>query len=326
MISHAIKCIRCPAWLWWLGVLALWLAFTRPLLGQVYLVEAKTVSCDRFGRCRIQQGYGSAVCVGEYHRGKRILLTAAHVVSGKLRSLKIQVGPRWVEAKALMQSTKADLAIIGVESVELKCMPIAEAVGVGDRVTLHGFPYGREYRSRTAHVVNHRYTDVETVVNLPSISGESGGAVVNDDGELVGIISATGKSHTIVEGPQAIKTLFNGELSWGAPQCGDGVADLPSQPARESGPTRSELLARIAALESRLATLQRKPGPRGLPGPPGPAGASADDRVLQSLSKRLTALERHKLRVQVIGDDGSVIDEESYPINEPIQLRLTPKR
>jgi hypothetical protein len=314
--------------------IAMWLLiFCRPLLGQVYLIEAVAQSCADGRTCQLERRSGTCIAVGRYNAGKEVLLTAGHVVEGKVRSLRVQIDGQWHDAARVGISTRADVAAIGIDAPRpLKCLPLAAGQRIGQRVTLAGFPGGVEYRARVGRVTDARTAEYETVIDIPVVPGESGGAVITEAGELLAIISATFPAprpkYTLAVGPRAMRAFFVDELKWGLPKCGDGVAELPHVPealAPPNGAGTAELLGRIAALEQQLDALRRLPGPAGPAGPPG-AGCDCDAAALDALRSRLSAVEDRRRRVQVIGESGEVIDEESYRLDEPIQLRLIPRR
>lgn len=132
--------------------------------------------------------------------GNRIL-TAAHVVSGsKLLEVKKENDPKKYIAKIKYISHQADLALLEVEDIDFfkntNQLTFSKNVKVRDEVTVVGYPIGGKNVSTTTGVISrieqqyYVYSaeklltiQVDAAIN----SGNSGGAVVNNANELVGI-------------------------------------------------------------------------------------------------------------------------------------------
>lgn len=133
------------------------------------------------------------------------ILTAAHVVSNaKLLEVKKENDPKKYIAKIKFISHQADLALLEVENnnffTNTKQLTLSTDVKVRDEVTVVGYPIGGKNVSTTTGVISrieqqyYVYSaekllaiQVDAAIN----SGNSGGAVVNNANELVGIAMMT---------------------------------------------------------------------------------------------------------------------------------------
>jgi len=139
---------------------------------------------------------GSGVIINENK-----ILTAAHVVVGaKLLEIKKENDPKKYIAKIKYISHQADLALIEVEDKSFfdntEQLELSTNTKVRDSVTVVGYPLGGKNVSTTTGIVSrieqqyYSYSaekllaiQVDAAIN----GGNSGGAVVNDNNELVGI-------------------------------------------------------------------------------------------------------------------------------------------
>jgi hypothetical protein len=238
---------------------------------QVYRLRIGSTDCVNGRQCRPTTAYASAVAVGRYNSGQTVLLTCDHCFRGTIRNPELSINRRWVPVQLLARTTAggSDLAIIGVRQ-ELPCIPIAsQSPQIGAVVDLHGYPNGGVYRQHTGQVID--FGGQMLAVNKPSISGDSGGAVIHNR-QLVGIISATGPipgptTFTVASSVHQIQAMF-AEQKWPLPRCG----------VREPVPTSPTPRVPVSP---EVITQRGPPGPagrdgkNGLPGPQGPRGRDA---------------------------------------------------
>jgi len=144
-----------------------------------------------------QAGAGSGVIV-DAERG--YVLTNHHVVEDASDILVTLVDNRSFEATVLGMDSHSDLAVLQIEPDQLTEIPITtdDDLKVGDYVVAIGNPYGFS-NTVTAGIVsglgrqfvNDRWFYEDFIQTDASINpGNSGGALVNLDGQLVGINSA----------------------------------------------------------------------------------------------------------------------------------------
>ena len=151
----------------------------------------------RFGapdmRPRREGGLGSGVIV----RGDGYLLTNNHVVDGATR-VRVELSDRRTfSAKVVGADAPSDLAVLKIEASGLPALPFgdSDAMRVGDVVLAFGNPLGVgqtvtmgivSAKGRATDVGNGNFEDF-LQTDAPINQGNSGGALVNTAGQLVGI-------------------------------------------------------------------------------------------------------------------------------------------
>jgi S1-C subfamily serine protease len=154
------------------------------------------------GSIRIRQawlGTGSIIKIDEEYT---YILTNAHVsgqglepVEEIILTVKDEIYGK-VKAELVKQSDKVDLAIIKVKGKLSSKQEIKKygEVKQQDKIYSCGHYLGMEYiyteGSAAGYTTEDRFDSVSLIGNLPSAFGCSGSAVVNQEGELVGVIYA----------------------------------------------------------------------------------------------------------------------------------------
>jgi Do/DeqQ family serine protease len=142
-----------------------------------------------------QEGLGSGVIV----TGDGYILTNHHVVDGASEITVELTDGRTVSAKAIGSDAPSDLAVLKVDLTNLQPIGLAnsDAVQVGDVVLAIGNPLGIgqtvtlgiiSAKGRATGVGDGSYEDF-LQTDAPINRGNSGGALVNAKGELIGINS-----------------------------------------------------------------------------------------------------------------------------------------
>lgn len=168
-----------------------------------------TETCEpEFFYCAIPSisGSGSGVVIGE----DGIIVTNSHVVAGARNIFIVLSDGRHLAADVKASSTSEDIAILKVNpgSKPLKAIVLGDSdkLKVGDKVLAVGNPFGlgQTLTAGTVSMTGRTIKDGEKILRDliqtdASINpGNSGGALVNSDGELVGlctaILSPTGAS------------------------------------------------------------------------------------------------------------------------------------
>jgi S1-C subfamily serine protease len=134
------------------------------------------------------------------YKDNAYIITAAHVIqdadfSGVIHNKEIY----WVEP--LIVFTDRDIAILRVatipnkESVDLKKVKVAKKIEIGDRLVYTGYPNLTGPLTIFGTVAGY---SGETSVILQSYAwgGASGSLILNEKGELVGILSGIELAHT----------------------------------------------------------------------------------------------------------------------------------
>ncbi len=155
---------------------------------------------DRLPRAQsqpqIERGLGSGVIV----TSDGTILTNYHVVDGA-QQIKVELpDKRTLDAKVVGTDKPSDLAVLKVNASNLPVLPLGDSdkVRVGDVVLAVGNPLGLE-QTVTAGIISAKgrstgLSDGSSFedflqTDAPINQGNSGGALVNTDGELVGINS-----------------------------------------------------------------------------------------------------------------------------------------
>jgi serine protease Do len=144
-----------------------------------------------------QHGLGSGVIVGE----DGTILTNNHVVNGADELTVVLSDGRRLQAKVLGADARSDLAVLKVDADHLEAMPFGNSddVRIGEWVLAVGSPFSESLKATiTAGIVSGtgrtgmHLSEYEDFIQTDAAinPGNSGGALVNLDGELVGINSA----------------------------------------------------------------------------------------------------------------------------------------
>lgn len=123
------------------------------------------------------------------------MVTAAHVVDGA-EVIEVQFGDEaFHSAKVVRRSSDVDLAVLSIDRVAPAYLPVEASphVEIGDRVFTIGFPvpeqFGWEpkFTDGVVSSLSLRGEDRLMQLSVPIQGGNSGGAIVREDGVLVGI-------------------------------------------------------------------------------------------------------------------------------------------
>jgi hypothetical protein len=137
---------------------------------------------------------GSAVVLDTTQKGLYVALTARHVVEGQ-RIVWLGVDKKWIKAtycNILQKKTgfdqNFDAALLFFESTKkFERQTYSLEAKIGDKCWLDGFPGGKEANFIEGELEN----EVSAITDTPPIRGQSGGAVYDDDNNLIGIVNTT---------------------------------------------------------------------------------------------------------------------------------------
>ena len=144
-----------------------------------------------FARTPMSSGTGFFISQDGY------LVTNHHVVDGG-RRFEIQRGETKLPAKVIRTSAPNDLAVLKVEG-EFPALEIlsSDRVELGDSVLTVGFPRPRVQglspklsRGEIGSLQGLRDDPTQFQVSLPLQPGNSGGALVNRDGKVIGVVQS----------------------------------------------------------------------------------------------------------------------------------------
>lgn len=166
-------------------------AASAATLYQQTVAGVVTITTEIAQRGAFGQGTGSGIVVDQ----NGDIVTNAHVVSGA-RQVQVTFNDgRTASASIISVNTKADLAVIRVSVAAASLHPVAlgnsDALRIGDSVYAIGAPFGLT-ESMTAGIVsglNRAASGLSGLIqtDAPINPGNSGGALVNGQGEVIGI-------------------------------------------------------------------------------------------------------------------------------------------
>lgn len=208
-------------------------------------------------RSRVEQSLGSGVLV----RSDGVVVTNNHVIDGMQEIMVVLADRREFPAKVLLADAKSDLAVLQIDTKGERLPVLAiddrEPVQVGDLVLAIGNPFGVGQTVTNGIVSALARTDVgitdysffiqtDAAIN----PGNSGGALVDMDGDLIGlntaIFSRSGSSSgigfaipaTMVK--QVVESAVGGRSSVVRPWLGIKTQAVTSEIARSIGLDRPE--------------------------------------------------------------------------------------
>lgn len=196
----------------------------------VVKITGEAASCDRGQE-------GSGVIIADNR-----VITNAHVVAG-VRNPRVQVGGtgRRYAARVVSFDAKRDLAVLAVPDMKTDPLPLGSDLSRGDEAVVAGFPNDGPFQADAARVRSIVRASGEDIYGRPGAvrevyslfvnvqPGNSGGPVLNSDGEIVGIVFAksldddtTGYALTLDEARSVIeagarlkKTVSTGDCTSG---------------------------------------------------------------------------------------------------------------
>jgi len=142
------------------------------------------------------RGFGSGVI---YDARQGLIMTNSHVIEHAEQITVTLTDGRQLEAKRVGADTDFDLAVIKVEAEDLTSIPFADSreLQIGDFVLAIGFPtgMGQTVSSGIVGGLHRNNVGLEQYENFIQTDaaiypGSSGGALVNLEGDLVGICTA----------------------------------------------------------------------------------------------------------------------------------------
>lgn len=176
-------------------------AVAKKAIPSVVGITTVTQSNDIFNLNKYVQGVGSGVIVSS----DGYILTNSHVVgNGNAKEMNVifSNGEK-TPGKLIWQDESLDLAVIKVEKTGLPVMDIGDSdkVSVGDKAIAIGNPLGLDLQStltsgyisglnRTINMENGASMDGLIQTDAAINGGNSGGALLNEKGELIGINTA----------------------------------------------------------------------------------------------------------------------------------------
>jgi serine protease Do len=162
----------------------------------VVFIAITATTTDFFGQDQTQTGSGSGIIISN----DGYIVTNFHVVDGSEEvNVKLNDGKSY-KAKLIGKDAQTDLAVIKIDAKNLKAATLGDSskLEVGDTALAIGNPLGTENGSLTVGVISalNRVIAIENFsMNLIQTDaavnpGNSGGALANAYGEVIGIVNA----------------------------------------------------------------------------------------------------------------------------------------
>jgi len=210
-------------------------------------------------RARVEGSLGSGVIV----RADGVIVTNNHVIEGGQEITVSLSDRREFPARIILADAKADLAVLKIDATGLPTLAISsgEDLQVGDLVLAIGDPFGVGQTVTNGIISALNRTDVGggsyIQTDAPINPGNSGGALVDMDGNLIGvnsmILSRSGGSQGIgfaIPGPmvrQVVETALGGAKVVARPWLGVAGQPVTGEIARSLGLDRPKgvLLASV---------------------------------------------------------------------------------
>jgi serine protease Do len=162
----------------------------------VVLIQIQAVSSNVFGQQESTSGSGSGIIISE----DGYILTNNHVIDGANKITVELVSGKTYSGTIIGKDPQTDLAVIKIDGTGLSYATLGDSsiVEVGDLAIAIGNPLGAEGGTLTVGVISalNREVTIENVtMNLFQTDaavnpGNSGGALVNEYGEVIGIVNA----------------------------------------------------------------------------------------------------------------------------------------
>jgi Do/DeqQ family serine protease len=206
-------------------------------------------------RARVEGSLGSGVIV----RSDGVIVTNNHVIEGGQEITVSLTDRREFPAKIILADARADLAVLKIDAKGLPTLPISsgEDLQVGDLVLAIGNPFGVGQTVTNGIVSALNRTDVGSgsvssyiQTDAPINPGNSGGALVDMDGNLIGvnsmILSRSGGSQGVgfaIPGPvvrQVVEAALGGRKQVARPWLGVSGQAVTGDIARSLGLDRPE--------------------------------------------------------------------------------------
>lgn len=222
-----------------------------------------------------QTGLGSGVIISE----DGYIVTNNHVIDGAERLEIVLNDNRTFNATVIGSDPNTDLALIKIEAKDLHVIPMgnSDELKVGEWVLAVGNPHALT-STVTAGIVSAKARNISQLTNGRSMGiesyiqtdaavnpGNSGGALVNLDGELVGINSAiyskTGSysGYSLAIPTSIVEKVINDIKEYGTVQramLGISFSELTSKLAKEKGITAVNSGIYVAKIEERSAAME----------------------------------------------------------------------
>ena len=182
--------------------------FNKILSSNIAVKKQSEKSRDSTVKVLTRRGHGSGTIVK--FNGDHYILTAKHVVK-KSKIVIIESYSETSVGEVIYMAKDLDLAFIKIGKVKNKRTPkikiLKKKPKIGSEVVYSGYPSGYNMFTAGGHVAS--YQGARILLQGFAWPGSSGAGVLNEDGELIGVLIAVGAS-TVANNYQLIETVVKG--------------------------------------------------------------------------------------------------------------------
>lgn len=203
---------------------------------------------------------GSGFAIGE-----NCIITNAHVISDRYDVQVKTYSGEVQDAYVVMMDDRLDIAVLGVDGASYRPLQVADLskISVGDDVFAIGAPNSLAFTltkgvvsSKERYVNSQRYIQTDAAIN----SGNSGGPLLNDAGEVIGVnsykMSDSEGLGLAIPIDVVVTYLETGELE--TDTHGNVVAPVPEQPKLELPSVDQTDNAAVARYAAQLRLAEQK--------------------------------------------------------------------
>lgn len=135
-----------------------------------------------------RENFGHSLCSGSFIDGAGDVLTAGHCAAGDPDIDVVTSDGKRYHAVIIATSPIHDLALLHIDRLNTPYLRPAETVARGEKVFILGSPLGITDTLSTGIVA--KLEGDTTLVDCGALPGNSGSAVVNEQGQIIGVLTA----------------------------------------------------------------------------------------------------------------------------------------
>jgi len=229
----------------------------------------------------------------EADRPTGLVLTNHHVIRDQNGGITVTFPDGFTSgARVIGSDHRDDLAALVIWRPKCDPMPIAEgAPQAGEKIWIAGYGgYPTQGYLEQAGTARYEFVgNILTVTGAQARQGDSGGPIINGQGELAGVLDAAGSGFTIGANTNATRvflTQFCGPGGCGRPYPTPQPRPVVTTPApRPTAPSQPacNCADKLAKLDSRLSAIELQPVIHGKDGKDGADGKSIDPAEVAKL-------------------------------------------
>lgn len=287
---------------------------THPCFAQQTRLKVQTKDCDRNGFCRIIDGYGGCLYIGNDLNGNWVFATAAHNLKAAWR-ISVMVDGNWKVASIDSIYTQSDAALVLTfpGKTKLPCYKFGSNTFKGEKLIMHGLIGGEYESTKRGYSLNATTLRMESEVEM----GCSGCPIMRSNGEVVGIQSSkdiNGLKYAYIVPSSTYRAIIKkrfGKMTCLIPPLVVRSPIVLRSPVQKQNYNCANSImamqAEIVKLKQHIAVLQQ---------------AKPVTTDLSGIEQRLQALEPLlNRRLQLLKEDGTVTADKTYKPGDVMKIR-----